>query len=142
MLKKTILIVVIAGLVLFGLIQLVPYGKDHTNPPIVAEPKWDSPATRELAKRACFDCQSSEVFWPWYSNVAPPAWMIARDVEEARAEFSFSDWKTGLVRPEKVARVIRERTMPPGKYLLMHPTARLTNAEVEQLAQGLLKSLQ
>ncbi len=142
MLKKLILIVVVAGIVLFGLIQLVPYGKDHTNPPIVAEPKWDSPATRELARRACFDCHSSEVIWPWYSNVAPVAWLLMRDVEEARAKYSFSDWQPGLVRTEKVAKVVRERNMPPGKYLLMHPAARLTDAEVEQLAQGLLKSLQ
>ncbi len=142
MLKKIILIVVVAGIALFGLIQLIPYGKDHTNPPVVAEPKWDSPATRDLAKHACFDCHSSEVVWPWYSNIAPVAWLVAHDVEEARAEFSFSDWRTGLVRIEKVARVVRERNMPPGQYLLMHPTARLIDTEIEQLAQGLLKSLQ
>ena len=29
-----------------SLIQLVPYGRDHTNPPVTGEPPWDSAATR------------------------------------------------------------------------------------------------
>ncbi len=43
----------IIGLFALGLlIQLVPYGHDHTNPPVASEPKWDSPAT----PRACTAC--------------------------------------------------------------------------------------
>ena len=38
-------------------IQLVPYGRSHSNPPLRSEPPWDSPTTRALAKQACFDCQ-------------------------------------------------------------------------------------
>ena len=33
-------------------IQLVPYGRDHTNPPVNGEPAWDSPQTRALARQA------------------------------------------------------------------------------------------
>ena len=142
MLKKTILIVVVAGIVLFGLIQLVPYGKAHTNPPVVTEPKWDSPATRDLAKRACFDCHSNEVVWPWYSNVAPVSWLVQHDVDEARNKVNFSEWQTGIIRPQRAATQVQRGNMPPKQYLLLHPTARLTAAESEQLAQGLLKSLQ
>ncbi len=58
---RAILFVLLAGVVLFGLIQLVPYGRDHTDPPVVQEPKWDSPQTRQLAVRACFDCHSNQL---------------------------------------------------------------------------------
>jgi len=34
--KKTLLILV----ALFVIIQFIPYGKDHTNPAVIAEPKW------------------------------------------------------------------------------------------------------
>jgi hypothetical protein len=34
--------IVIAGVVIFALIQAIPYGRNHTNPPVQAEPKWDS----------------------------------------------------------------------------------------------------
>ena len=50
-------VVVIAAI---GVIQLVPYGRDHTNPPVTQEPAWDRPETRMLAVRACFDCHSNE----------------------------------------------------------------------------------
>jgi hypothetical protein len=65
-------------------IQVIPYGRDHTNPPVIEEPVWDSAQTRDLAVRACFDCHSNETVWPWYSNVAPLSWLVQSDVEEGR----------------------------------------------------------
>jgi len=53
---------------LFLLVQAVPYGRSHTNPPVTAEPRWDTPQTRALAARACFDCHSNLTKWPWYST--------------------------------------------------------------------------
>jgi len=76
MLKKILIGMVLAGGIVFIAMQLVPYGHAHTNPPVTGEPKWDSPQTRELAKRACFDCHSNETDWPWYSNIAPVSWLI------------------------------------------------------------------
>lgn len=35
--------------VLFGLAQLVPYGRDRTSPPVMAEPPWAHPRTRLAA---------------------------------------------------------------------------------------------
>jgi hypothetical protein len=68
---KRILLFIVVGLSVLGLlIQLIPYGHNHTNPPVNAEPNWDSPETRTLAQRACFDCHSNETRWPWHSNIA------------------------------------------------------------------------
>src|SRR5262245_29295439 len=77
---------------LFAVMQLIPYGRDRSNPPVVQEPAWDSPRTRELAVRACFDCHSNETQWPDYARVAPLSWMVGRDVEVARSVLNFSDW--------------------------------------------------
>jgi mono/diheme cytochrome c family protein len=121
-------------------IQLVPYGRDHTNPPVVAEPAWDSAHTRELAVRACFDCHSNETVWPWYSNVAPMSWLVQRDVDEGRETLNFSEWD----RPqeaEEAAETVREGSMPPSQYLLTHPEARLSDAELSALAAGLAATL-
>src|SRR5690242_16317240 len=85
----------IAGVVGLGLLvvaQLVPYGHDHTNPRTVAEPAWDSPATRALADRACFDCHSNQTRWPWYSHVAPTSWLVQHHVDEGREVLNFSTW--------------------------------------------------
>ena len=57
----------VVGLIaVFVLLQLVPYGHAHTNPPVVHEPTWDSPQTRELVARACFDCHSAEGVKRWF----------------------------------------------------------------------------
>jgi hypothetical protein len=59
--KKVLLFIVIGGLVLFGLIQLIPI--DRTNPPTTQEPKWSSPEARALVKASCFQCHSNEYLW-------------------------------------------------------------------------------
>ena len=131
-------IVAIVGIVVvFGLIQLVPYGRNHTNPPVVQEPQWDSPHTRELAKRACFDCHSNEVVWPWYSQIAPMSWLVQRDVDEGRSKLNFSDWGHNVRSVAEIADEIQGGDMPPGQYKLLHPAAKLTDAERQTLIQGL-----
>jgi len=120
----------------FLLIQLVPYGRDHENPPVVAEPAWDSPQTRELAVRACFDCHSNETVWPWYSNVAPMSWLVQRDVDEGREHLNYSEWNRPQEGDES-AETVREGSMPPNYYTWTHSEARLTAAELSALEQGL-----
>lgn len=139
---KILLILAVILLGGFLLLQLVPYGRNHTNPPVVSEPNWDSPETRALAERACFDCHSNESEWPWYSNVAPVSWLVAHDVEEGRSRLNFSEWGSGKEgeEAEEIVRAIRTGAMPPAIFLPMHPEAKLTPAEQEALIQGLSKT--
>ena len=142
--KKIIIVgifVVAVSAALFLLIQIIPIGPQRTNPPVVAEPKWDSPQTRALAKRACFDCHSNEIEWPWYSYIAPVSWLLADDVLNARATFNFSDWHAGDMSSAAMAAQINSGRMPLPQYRLMHPTARLTAAEKQQLIAGLTATL-
>jgi mono/diheme cytochrome c family protein len=131
--KRAILLIGLAGVIGFAAIQLVPYGRDHTNPPVVAEPPWDAPATRAYAVTACFDCHSNQTVWPWYSHVAPVSWLVWSDVVRGRKELNFSEWD----RPQREAResssTVRKGSMPPWYY----PWAQLTAAERQTLVQGL-----
>lgn len=126
---------------IFLLLQLVPYGRTHSNPPTIVEPAWDSPRTRELAVRACFDCHSNHTRWPWYADVAPFSWAVQLDVEAARSIINFSEWN----RRYELARYAGRRTstgmMPPQKYRMAHPEANLTPAERMELARGLEATL-
>lgn len=127
----------LGGVALAAAIQLVPYGRNHSNPPVTAEPQWDSAATRDLAKRACFDCHSNETVWPWYSHVAPVSWLLQRDVEEGRSKLNFSEWDKPQKEADEAAKEVREGEMPPWFYLPTHPEARLTDAEKQALIAGL-----
>jgi heme-binding protein len=120
-----------------GVIQLVPYGRDHTNPPVTQEPAWDRPETRMLAVRACFDCHSNETVWPWYSNVAPMSWLIQRDVDEGRRKLNYSEWNRGQKEARESAKTVNKREMPPWFYALPGTSARLTPAERSTLVTGL-----
>jgi hypothetical protein len=122
---------------LFLLMQAVPYGRTHSNPPTTREPPWDSARTRELAVRACFDCHSNETRWPWYANVAPFSWVVQYDVEVARDVLNFSEWDRTYARTRYSGARTREGMMPPYKYAVAHPEAQLTPVEKEELASGL-----
>lgn len=124
---------------LFAVCQLVPYGHSHTNPPVAAEPSWDTPETRALAKRACFDCHSNETVWPFYAYVAPVSWLLQSDVDGGRAHMNFSEWNREQKHADDAADIVRSKDMPLPKYLILHRAARLTDAEREQLAAGLEK---
>lgn len=136
--RMTQIIVGIAGILLLcagvGLTAfLVMPGK--TNPPVVQEPNWDSAQTRDLAERACFDCHSNQTHWPWYSYIPPVSSSISHEVQEGRAELNFSEWPSG--ETDDLIEVILEGEMPPDKYMLLHPEARLSNTETKALISGL-----
>ena len=135
---KIILITLGAILAFALLIQLVPFGRNHTNPPVTAEPAWDSPRTSELFMRACGDCHSNETKYPWYSNVAPVSWLLANHIQEGRSKFNVSEWGSGENESDEAAESVSNGKMPPKNFLLMHPEARLSAAEKQELIAGLL----
>ena len=121
----------------FAVMQAIPYGRTHANPRTVKEPAWDSPRTRELAERACFDCHSNHTNWPWYSNLAPFSWVVQLDVENARDIVNFSEWNRQYDLASYSGQRTREGNMPPFKYKLAHKEADLTPQERDDLARGL-----
>jgi hypothetical protein len=132
------------GLIVVGLAlvlaQLVPYGRHHTHPRVVAEPDWSSPDVRVLAARVCFDCHSNETHWPWYASIAPASWVVQHDVEEGRRVLNFSEWDHPQEEAADSAQTVRERAMPPLFYSLAHSDARLTLDERERLIKGLAET--
>jgi hypothetical protein len=118
-----------------ALAQLVPV--ERTNPPaeaeIVAEPE-----VHALLRRACYDCHSHATVWPWYARIAPVSWLVAHDVDHGRRELDFSRFESydGAKQRKKLgelAEEVDEQDMPLWYYLLVHPEARLSEAERERL---------
>jgi hypothetical protein len=136
-LVRSIIFIVLAAVVFFLLIQLIPYGRNHSDPPVVQEPNWDSPQTRALAAKACFDCHSNQTTWPWYSNIAPISWLVQHDVDEGRRRLNFSEWRPQR-RANELGGVVIEGEMPPFYYLILHPNNALSQTEKEALANGLV----
>ncbi len=129
------------AIALFAGLQAIPYGRDHTNPPTGAALAWDSPKTKALARRACFDCHSNETRWPWYSSIAPLSWKIQGHVRGGRKKLNFSTFDASHPEIAEAAgesgESITRGTMPPQDYLMMHPEARLSADEKRALVAGL-----
>jgi hypothetical protein len=122
---------------ILAIMQLVPYGRTHSNPPIVREPAWASPRVRELAVRVCFDCHSNETRWPWYADLAPFSWVVQFDVETARSVINFSEWNRPYPLAVYAGNSLKTGNMPPIKFRLAHPEAELTPQETRDLVRGL-----
>jgi hypothetical protein len=134
--KKTLLWVIGIAFVLFLLIQLVPYGRSsHTNPAASNPFQWTDPQAEAIAKESCYDCHSNETKWWWATNIAPFSWLVQRDVDGGRARLNFSEWD-GQPPVGAVQEIVNEGEMPPFQYTIIHPSAKLTDAEKQTLVQG------
>ena len=126
-----------ASLALFLLIQLVPYGRDHENPPVTRAARWSDPEAEQLADQSCGDCHSNLTEWRWYSNIAPTSWLVQSDVDEGRDILNFSEWDRGQPDLGELTEVISSGEMPPWKYTLPHPSTKLSSDEKDRLIRGL-----
>ena len=140
--KKALIGVSILIVTSLIVIQLVPYGRDHHNPPVRMEPAWDSEQSRTLAVRACYACHSNETEWPWYSNIAPVSWLIQNHVIEGRNELNFSEWNLPQKEKEEkeeiwsdLIEVLQDGEMPPRIYTLFNSTAKLSATEKDLLTK-------
>jgi Haem-binding domain len=138
--SKLISVFFVATVVTMLVIQFIPYGKDHTNPPVNGEPAWSSPRTRELMVRACFGCHSNSVEYPSYASVAPISWLVQSHIDEGRNKINYQEWNDQQRRADETIRVIKNGSMPPSYYTMFgkHPEAKLTEAEISELVAGLL----
>jgi hypothetical protein len=96
------------------------------------------PEIDSILARSCNDCHSNRTDWIWYSNVAPASWFMAYHVEEGRIELNFSEW--GKLSPGRASRKLEEiceqvnaGEMPIWNYVLLHPSAHLTDADKKKL---------
>jgi len=125
-----------AGLLLLVL-QLVRPQTD--NPPIrpanTVQAQLEVPAeVTSIFDRACADCHSNHTVWPWYSHVAPMGWLVSKHVVEGRRKMNLDDWSEDIV-PTDICQEIRLGSMPMKSYLLLHPRAKLSGAEIQTLCQ-------
>jgi hypothetical protein len=141
--KKLLQVVLIAGTALVGLASVVhPFGAEKacsSNTPLLASAPLD-PSVVRIIERSCQNCHSERTDWPWYSYVAPMSWLIENDVRQARSHMNLSHWEGYTLAKQQeilteLSAMIRSRQMPPPRYLQMHPSAKLSDAEIDQIYQ-------
>lgn len=140
MFKAILIAVGAAAVVAVGGSLIHPFGAttvSGANQVILREAQID-PETLGIVQRACQNCHSQNTEWPWYSHVAPVSWLLARDVQQARLHMNLSQWQDystdeRLRLLSAIGSAARNREMPPQRYLLLHPEARLSDGERQQI---------
>ena len=98
------------------------------------------PQVRMIVERSCQNCHSEKTTWPWYSYVPPISWLIEKDVRQGRSHMNLSQWETYSIEQRRdilgeLVPIVRNRRMPLPKYLLLHPGAKLSDSEIEQITR-------
>jgi Haem-binding domain len=135
--RKVLLRAGLGLLALAVLLQLLPFGRPGDNPPVTRDAPWPNGRARELAVAACYDCHSNQTRRPLYARLAPMSWLIARDVEQGRDKLNFSTWEGSGGDAHDAAEAVAGASMPPRRYLLIHPDAALSAAEKQVLVDAL-----
>jgi hypothetical protein len=89
------------------------------------------PSVSDVFNNACIDCHSEKTQWPWYSNMAPASWFVEGDVKRARSRLNLSRWDSVDTAEQRalltaIATVIENHEMPPHRYVMLHPQAKLS----------------
>jgi hypothetical protein len=96
------------------------------------------PEVRRTLESACFDCHSNSTQYPWYASVQPVGWWLARHIRDGRRHLNFSEFAAYEPRraAHKLQQIIDElddREMPLASYKILHPDARLTDTQIQQV---------
>lgn len=130
--KKKILFAFVAAILLLQFLPLKPpEGKNQNE-------IQTSDEVKKILRKSCYDCHSDLTVWPWYSKIFPVNAYLYHHVDEGKAELNFSEWGN-LTKKEKshkgdsILETLEEGEMPPGDYILLHPSAKISKEELEVL---------
>jgi hypothetical protein len=124
-------------LVVFVVIQFIQPGRNKSDGPMpddISTLVSVAGSVMSLLHRACYDCHSNNTGYPWYMNVQPMGWLMAKHVREGKEELNFSEF-AGYSRRRQVSKLkaigssVKDGTMPLPSYTLMHADARLSGLE-------------
>ena len=119
--------------------SVIPLGEKEKGPKAEAQVP---PAVREILVRRCYACHSDEPRLSWWDHIAPVQWVVASDVQRARAVLNFSELGTKPVAAQQAAlyesvNQIALGAMPLPLYLKGHPGSEVTAEELAVLKEYL-----
>jgi hypothetical protein len=133
----------------FASVLVHPFGAEKnrkSDNPLLGGAAIDS-TVLPIIGRSCQDCHSERTSWPWYSYVPPMSWLMENDVRRARDRMNLSHWESYSVRQKAriladMSAVVRNRVMPLPRYLVLHPGARLSDSDIDQINRWAVKERQ
>jgi hypothetical protein len=101
---------------------------------------------KPIFKKSCFDCHGDTTKYPWYYKIPGVKQLIDHDIKESKKHLDFSidypfkSHDTPINDFNAIGRSIRNNSMPPFRYLIMHDDAKLTEKEIKKIEQWINES--
>lgn len=91
-------------------------------------------SVNRILREACYDCHSNHTRYPWYSNIQPLGWIMARHIRRGKTELNFSEFanysnRRKISKLKAITNQIEDDEMPLKSYKLLHKKARLSDQE-------------
>jgi hypothetical protein len=98
-----------------------------------------------VLKNACYDCHSNNTNYPWYVNIQPMGWLMAKHIKQGKAVLNFSEFGNYSLRKQLskltgIANSIKDDNMPLSSYKWMHRNARLSTNEKAMISNWVQQS--
>lgn len=139
--KKILKISALLLLVGFVGIQFIPTAHNRQDyiPPTDFTKVYKVPAQiNKLLQNSCYNCHSNNTEYPWYHMVQPAAWYLDQHVADGKEELNLSEFGNYSQRRQRsklrsMSSQIADGEMPLYSYTMLHPSAKLSASEREQL---------
>lgn len=132
--KKKVIITIFIVLIIIQFIQPARNISVQALPTDIVNVQSVPQHVQTIFQNACYDCHSNNTRYPWYTNIQPLGWVLARHINKGKADLNFSDFGSYSSRRQQsklksIASQVKDGEMPLASYILMHKEAKLTDAE-------------
>lgn len=136
-LTKGLLLVLLLG---FAAAQFVRPEKNRSADPLgpasLVATLEAPPEIRALLATSCNDCHSDETRYPWYAEVQPAGWLLARHVRDGKTALNLSSFGNLSKQAQKrrlgfMIDAVAAREMPLRSYTWLHRDAILSAAQIQ-----------
>ena len=127
--------IVLAVLLVFIAIQFIRPAKNSSNAVQQADmlTQFNVPdSVAGVLKTSCYDCHSNNTNYPWYANIQPAGWLLAKHIRDGKEELNFNEFasysqRRQLSKLKSVQNSIKDGSMPLSSYTLIHSDAKLSD---------------
>lgn len=103
-------------------------------------------SVKPIFKRSCFNCHGDKTSYPWYYKVPGVKQLIDYDIKESKKhldfskDFPFISHGTPLKDLNAIDKAVRNDSMPPFRYRVMHSDSKLSNDDIKKIGKWIKKS--
>jgi hypothetical protein len=96
------------------------------------------PGVQTILQRSCYNCHSNNTVYPWYAEIQPAGWFLAKHIRDGKRGLNFDEYTSYRLmkqyrRFKDIIDQVGSDEMPLPSYLLIHRDAKLSSTQKDEL---------